>query len=184
MRQCICRLELILIRGVLAMPVSEILEDYSGWEKETIVAPFAKVRDIQKGMRRRSDRGTHFDVYTVALEAAELEQLDPTAREELLQRVTGDAPRMYDLLTQLIRDNDTREDIQFDIDKHRRNLGECNKERRQHESTLAELSVLEQERKLIDLIDLWRTALYTTGGLHGENRSLTELEYKLREARN
>lgn len=157
------------------------MENYSGWEKETIVAPFANVKDVQKGMRRHTDRGTPYDVYTVTLEAAELEQLDPTAREEVLQRVTSDAPRMYNLLTQLVRDNDVRDDIQFKIDTHKKNLGECNKERKQHESVLAELGVLEEERKLIDLMELWRAALYTTGGLYSENKSLGDLEYKLRE---
>lgn len=158
-----------------------MLENYSGWEKETVVAPFTKVSDVQKNMRRRSDRGTPYDVYTVTLEAAELEQLSPEDRDALFQRVTDDAPRIYDLISQLVRSNDAREDIIFKRDRHSKNILEFMKEKAPHEKTLAELRVLSEEQKLIDLMDLWRSAVQITGGVHGENKSLADIESRLRE---
>lgn len=146
-----------------------------------MVSPFAKVKDLQKGMRRRTKRGTPYDVYTVTLEAVEMEQLSPETREELLQRVTADTPRMYELIMKLVRDNDTREDIEFDIERLKRGITDCKRECSQHEKALMELNVLDEERKLIDLMGLWRETLYTTGGLHGDNKSLGDLEHRLRE---
>lgn len=141
--------------GVPTIDADDIFPDASGWEKETIIAPFAQIKNVHNDGKRRTQRGSVYDEYTVTLEAPELELLSPNARESLGASVLERAPRIHDLIDQVLRRDSDIVDIEFKIDIASKRRREYIKERNMLNDELANLYYYSSETDLRDLINLW-----------------------------
>ncbi len=141
--------------GVPTIEAEDIFPDASGWEKETIIAPFAQIKDVQNDGKRRTLRGSMYDEYTVTLEAPELELLAPDIREALSVSLLERAPRIHDLISQILRRDSEVEDLEFKIDIASKRRREYTKERNALNDELTNLYYYSSETDLRDLINLW-----------------------------
>ena len=141
--------------GVPTIDAEDIFPNASGWEKETIIAPFAQIKSVHDGGKRRTARGSVYDEYTVILEAPELEQLQPDEREKLGQSVLERAPRIHDLISQILRRDSDVEDLEFKIDIAAKRRREYMKERNDLNDEATNLYYYSSETDLKDLLNLW-----------------------------
>ena len=141
--------------GVPIIDAEDIFPDASGWEKETIIAPFAQIKSVNDNGKRRTQRGTVYDEYTVTLESSDLEQLSKDERERLGVSVLERAPRIHDLIAQVLGRDSAIEDLEFKIDIASKRRREYMKERNRLNDESANLYYYSSETDLRDLLNLW-----------------------------
>lgn len=105
--------------------------EHAAGEKEVIIAPFAKVKDIEKGVPLRSRDGQKMQQYLVVLEASELEPLTEEEKQATRRDIMEQAPTMFRAIRRLVTQEDDLADCDFRIESASRSLASCKRERQQ-----------------------------------------------------
>lgn len=83
------------------MPLDEIDENSSAWEKETLIAPFMKVKKVEEA-RQEFIGGEKCNVYDVYMEAEELTMLPREERDKLYDSIVARAEQMHESVSTIV----------------------------------------------------------------------------------
>lgn len=152
--------------GLLTLNLSEIFADSRNDEKETIVAPFAKVKRIERDKDRILEHGGKLPTYVVSLEQAELEPMDKEEQLAFKESLVGNASKMFQLIASLVRKDNVLDDLEYKIEVSKTNLKTAIKEKtevqKEYDGLAPQMMEIKEEERLLNLLKIWQIAIEST----------------------